>query len=221
MASGLGLWVHLSMSKKQLESASSMLPDTWVSDCQRGQIIHLRVTIAPNWMFYWYRDQMKHVITILWYELWVGWSKWGKIILILRFSYYHLIGQGHLEAVLHIMGYLKHRHNSSLAFDLLYPDIDHRNFWDCDSTDFYEGAVKVMLPNTPPPRGKEVDLCIYIDIDDAGDKQTRKSTTGFMICMSILLTIWYSERQSTIETLGFGSEFVAIKVWIKTSHAIR
>ena len=56
-------------------------------------------------------------------------------------SYSAMLRQGHLEAVLHIMGYLKLRHNSRLMFDPSYPNIDHSNFWDCDWTDFYEGAV--------------------------------------------------------------------------------
>ena len=36
--------------------------------------------------------------------------------------------QGHLEAVLHIMGYLKLKHNLRLAFDPSYPDVDYSNF---------------------------------------------------------------------------------------------
>ena len=39
---------------------------------------------------------------------------------------------GHLEAVLHIMGYLKVRYNSKLMFDPSYLDIDHSNFWEYD-----------------------------------------------------------------------------------------
>ena len=66
--------------------------------------------------------------------------------------------QGHLEAVLHIMGYLKLRHNSRSAFDPSYPDIDHSNFWECNWTDFYEGAVEAIPPNAPQPRWKEVGL---------------------------------------------------------------
>ena len=31
--------------------------------------------------------------------------------------------EGHLEAALHVMGYLKQKHNSRLIFDPTYPDI--------------------------------------------------------------------------------------------------
>ena len=60
--------------------------------------------------------------------------------------------QGHLETVLHIMGYLKLRHNTRLAFDPSYPIIDHRNFQECDGADVYDGAVEAIPPNVPPPR---------------------------------------------------------------------
>ena len=36
---------------------------------------------------------------------------------------------GHMEAAIHFMGYLKLRHNASLAFDPSYPNKDHGNFW--------------------------------------------------------------------------------------------
>ena len=35
---------------------------------------------------------------------------------------------GHLEAVLHVMGYMKHKHNSRLAFDPTYPFINMDTF---------------------------------------------------------------------------------------------
>ena len=75
--------------------------------------------------------------------------------------------QGHLKAVLLIMGCLKLRHNSRLAS---YPNINHSNFQDFDWTDFYEGAVETFPPNAPLPRGKEVDLCMFVNSNHAGYK---------------------------------------------------
>ena len=81
--------------------------------------------------------------------------------------------------VLHIMGYLKLRHNSKL-FDPSYPDVDHSNFWYCDWTDFYEGAVYAITPNLPLSRRKEVNQSMFVDSDHAGEKWTRRSRTRFM-----------------------------------------
>ena len=50
--------------------------------------------------------------------------------------------QGHLEAVLYIMGYLKLMHTSRLTLDPSYHNIDHSNFWQGDWTDFYEDTME-------------------------------------------------------------------------------
>ena len=78
--------------------------------------------------------------------------------------------QGHLKAVLRIMGYLKLRHYSRLVFDPSYPDIDHSNFWESDWTNFYDGAMEAIPPNIPPPKGKEVDLCVFIESEYSCNK---------------------------------------------------
>ena len=51
--------------------------------------------------------------------------------------------------------------------------------------------------------------------------QTRSSKTVFTIYMNILLVNWYSKKQSTIETLVFGTEFVSMKFRVDTLHATR
>ena len=104
-------------------------------------------------------------------------------------SYSAMPRQGYLEAVLHVMGYLKLRHNSRLTFDCSYPDVDHSNFWDCHWTDFDEGAVEAIPPNAPLLRGNEVDLCMFIDSNHDGNKRTRKSRTRFIIFIS-----WYFKK---------------------------
>ena len=118
--------------------------------------------------------------------------------------------QGHLETALHIIGFLKLRHNSRLAFDPSYCDIDHSIFWDCDWTDFYEAAVEAIPPNAQPQIGKEVDLSMFVDSNHAGNKRTRRSKTEWMVFMNMSLINWY-----------FGTEFVAMKVRIKAIPAIQ
>ena len=84
----------------------------------------------------------------------------------------------HLEAVLHMVSYLKLRHNTRLVLDPSYPIIDHSNFRKCDLTDFYEGAVEAVPPNALPLRVKEVDLCMFVISNHVGNKQTRRSKPG-------------------------------------------
>ena len=77
-----------------------------------------------------------------------------------------------------------------------------------------------MPPNVALPRGNEFDLCMFIDRDHAGDKWSRRFRTRFMINMNMSLVNLYSKKQSSIETSVIGNEFVAMKVGIKTLHAI-
>ena len=99
------------------------------------------------------------------YQSLIGAMRWMIEIWQIDFNtkvpYYHHTQQC-WDSSIWIMGYLKLRHNSRLMFDSYYPDIDHSNFWECDWTDFYKGAVEVIPPNAPLSIGKEVDLCIFI-----------------------------------------------------------
>ena len=122
---------------------------------------------------------------------------------------------------LHIIGYLKLKHNSRLMFDPSYPTKIHSNFWEYDWTDFCEGMVEAIPSNAPLPRGKAVDLQIFVDSNHAGNKQAQKSRTGFMVYMNMSLVNWYSKKQSTIETSVFGAEFVAMKDGVENLHAIQ
>ena len=45
--------------------------------------------------------------------------------------------EGHLEAALHMIGYLKQKHNYLLIFDLTYPNIDISSFPTHDWTELY------------------------------------------------------------------------------------
>jgi hypothetical protein len=61
---------------------------------------------------------------------------------------------GHLEAAIHIFGYLKGEPTRKIAFDPDYPNIDQRRFKKYDWTDFYRDAEEPIPPNAPPPKGK-------------------------------------------------------------------
>ena len=60
-----------------------------------------------------------------------------------------MLRQGLLDAVQHIIDYLKHKHNSRLAFDASYSNIDQSNFKECYQTDFYEVSVEAISSDAP------------------------------------------------------------------------
>jgi hypothetical protein len=73
----------------------------------------------------------------------------------------------------------------------------------------------------PSPLGKEVDLCMMVDSDHAGEKRTQRSHTRFIIFCNLAPIIWLSKQQATIETSIFGAEFVAMKHGIEMLMGLR
>ena len=59
--------------------------------------------------------------------------------------------EGHLETIFHLYAYLKQKHNSQLALDPTYPQVDMRLFHKADLTDFYGDVSEAIPNNTPEP----------------------------------------------------------------------
>ena len=120
--------------------------------------------------------------------------------------------EGSLEALLYVYGYLCAKHNTSLALDPSYPDIDEIQFLQCDWKEFYGNVKEAVSPDAPEPCGKEVDLCMYVYSDHAGYKETRRSRTGFLIYMNKALVRWLSKKKHTIDTSLFRAKFVTMEI---------
>ena len=137
-------------------------------------------------------------------------------------SYLAMPRKGHMDAAIHVMSYLKGRHNSRLVLDPCYPQNDKDAFIkDSDWTPFYGDVTEAIPPNAPKPLGKEVELRMFVDSDHAGDKTTRRSQTGFMIFLNTALINFLSKKQATVEGAVFGSEFVAMKHGVETLRGVR
>lgn len=136
-------------------------------------------------------------------------------------SYLAYPREGHLEAAIHIIGYLRQKHNTRLIFDPTYPKINENDFPQFDWTEFYGDVTEAIPTDMPKPLGKEVEIRMMVDSDHAGDKRTRRSRTGFLIYFNMALIVWLSKRQPTIETSVFGAEFVAMKHGIETLRGLR
>ena len=129
--------------------------------------------------------------------------------------------EGHFETVLHIMGYLKGRHNSRIAMDPNYPTVNEDSFKAQDYSR-QNGNIKEAIPiNAPPPRGKELVLRIMVDSDHAGDETNPCSRTGYMIFVNMALIDWLPKKQATVEKAVFGSEFVAMTHGVETLRGLR
>jgi hypothetical protein len=78
-----------------------------------------------------------------------------------------------------------------------------------------------MTPSDAPiPRGKELDLRLFVDSDHAGEKITRRSRTGFVIYLNMSSIVWFSKCQPTVESSDLGAESVAMNNGIKTCRGL-
>ena len=115
--------------------------------------------------------------------------------------------EGHLECLFLFFAHLKIKHNSRMVFDPTYPTIDLTQFKECECEwkHFYPQPREQIPDKAPNPRGKDVDLNIFVDSDHTGDSVTRRSRTGIFIFLNMAHVSWYSKKQITIETSVFGA----------------
>ncbi|CAJ1940987.1 unnamed protein product [Cylindrotheca closterium] len=137
-------------------------------------------------------------------------------------SHLALPRRGHLKSIFHMFAYLKAHHNATIVMDPSYPQIDHSVFKTCNWSDMYPGATEPIPPNAPEPRGKSIDVILYVDSDLAGDNINRRSRTGYMIYVnSRALVIAHSKKQARIETSVFGAEFCALTQGMDRMRGLR
>jgi hypothetical protein len=129
--------------------------------------------------------------------------------------------EGHLHQAFHMFAYLKEYPRSRLVFDDTRASIPDSRFHTCDWAEFYPDAREAIPPDMPEPRGEEVKVTCFVDADHAGCKETRRSHTGVLIFVNRAPILWFSKRQSTVETSTFGSEIVALRIAIEMIEGLR
>jgi len=129
--------------------------------------------------------------------------------------------EGHLEQLFHIFAYLKKYDWSRLVFDWTEPVLDESKFMECDWKEQYPDAKESIPTNAPEPRGQSVKMTTFVDADHGGCKLTRRSHSGVLIFVNRAPIIWFSKRQTTVESSTFGSESIAMRQGIDMSEALR
>ena len=122
---------------------------------------------------------------------------------------------GHLAQALHIIKYLDIHSSNELVFDTALHDVEDPNVIKErreSMKEMYPDATEDLPTNAPEPRGNPVQINCFVDSDHAGDRLTRRSQTGILIYCNSAPIIWYSKRQSTVESSTFGAEFVALRI---------
>ena len=91
-------------------------------------------------------------------------------------------------------------------------DYSHLPKQEFESTRTVYGNVKQEIPkDMPKPLGKGVITTTFLDANLLHDIVTGKSVTTVLLFVNTTPTDWFSERQATVETATYGSEFVAAK----------
>eukprot|EP00957_Ditylum_brightwellii_P102948 7846108-Ditylum_brightwellii.AAC.1 len=86
---------------------------------------------------------------------------------------------------------------------------------------FYGDAKEPLPLNAPKPRGKEVDLRLFVDSDHTEGKTNRRSRALFFIYLNMAPVVWHSKKQRVIESSVLGAEFYAIKIDIETCRGLQ
>jgi hypothetical protein len=61
----------------------------------------------------------------------------------------------------------------------------------------------------------------FVDANQAGDTEIRRSQTSILLFCNSVLTICFSKRQNSVEASTFGSEFTAMKNTVQMIEAMR
>jgi hypothetical protein len=102
--------------------------------------------------------------------------------------------EGHLEALFHIFAYLSTHNRSKIVMDDELPVIPLEE--EKDFSEFYPFAKDVMPEEMPEPRGKEVQITMFVDASHAANMVTRQSRTGVLIYVNRAPILWYSKKQN-------------------------
>jgi hypothetical protein len=64
-----------------------------------------------------------------------------------------------------------------------------------DWKSMYMDMKEALPPNSLTPRGKDVDLRLFVDSEHADEQYIVRSRTGFVIYLNMPPVVWFSKRQ--------------------------
>ena len=102
-------------------------------------------------------------------------------------------------------------------------NIDYSDFMTkpVNFAEYYRDAHESLPEDMAKPRGRSVVTTTFIDASFATNKKTRKSHSGFPLFVNRAPIVWFSKRQSTVETSTFSAEFMAIESCLNAIESLR
>jgi hypothetical protein len=97
-----------------------------------------------------------------------------------------------------VFAYFALHHNSRVVFDPTYPTGNMAAFIKTDWKSIYGDVKEMIPPDATAPRGKEVDLRLFVDLYHAGEIFTRRSRAGYVIYLNMAPIVCFSKLQPTV-----------------------
>jgi hypothetical protein len=122
---------------------------------------------------------------------------------------------GHLDRAKQLCSYLAKMKDGMIWVQINEPDYSSLPDQEFDWERSVYGNVSEMLPpDAPQPLGKFVTLMHYFDANLYHDILTGRSVTGILHLFNKTPIKWYSKKQATVETVTYGSEFIAARTCV-------
>ena len=119
--------------------------------------------------------------------------------------------EGHLEAALRVLAYLKQCPQGRILIDTSIPS-SKLTTEEVNWRKQYPDGEEELPPNMPQPWGWPVRITAYVAADHAHDLVTRRSVGGVVIFLNNTPVRWLCKSQPTVKTSTYVSEMVVARV---------
>jgi hypothetical protein len=129
--------------------------------------------------------------------------------------------QGHLERTKRVVSYVARFKESTIRFRTLEPDYSDIPDISYDWTRKYDGAIEDIPEDAPTALGKFVLTATHVDANLCHDLDTGKLVSGILHWLNGTPIDWFSKKQGAVETVTYGSEFMAARLSVEHIKALR
>jgi hypothetical protein len=130
-------------------------------------------------------------------------------------SFRTMLRRGHLKRAKQIYGYLQKMKEARIR--VLTNEPDYSDYQDPEynwSSSVYGDVKEIIHTDILEPKGKYVTLSHYFDANLYHDMVTGRSITAILHFLNQTPMDWYLEKQATVKTATFGSEFITARTTI-------
>ena len=105
-------------------------------------------------------------------------------------------------------------HTDEKVFEISTRELD---YW----KDFYPYGVEASMRKKLEPLGEPLTVRVYVDVKHAGSLENNMYHSGTLIYVNTTLIKFYGKRKNIVESSGFGSEFVALRIATEMVEELR